>query len=201
MKRILGLIALVAAGALAVSVLATQVLAAEPMLSLGDESADVGDQATVTLWASGVGGLGLGAWSIDIAYDPNIVTPTACTNPSSQIAVCNPDFSSNSARISGASADGIMGDFSLGTVTFECKTMGSSALSIRNRDFMDSKPGDLQPINVTLDHGSVSCGVVLPATGSGGPTSGNVWVALIAALAAFGVVAGVSGTLLGRRAS
>lgn len=201
MKRILGILATMAASALAVGLLASQAFAASPTLTVNDQSADVGDEATVSLWAGGIGSPGLGAWSIDIAYDPLVVTPVSCTNGSDQIAVCNPNFSSNSARISGASADGITGDFSLGTVTFECKAAGSSALTIRNRDFMDATPADLQPINVTLDHGSIACGVVLPATGSQGPTSGNTFVALIAALLAFGVVASVGGTLLGRRSS
>lgn len=201
MKRILTIVGMMVVGALAVGLLASHVFAAGPTLMLNDASADVGDEATVTLWAGGIVSPGLGAWSIDIAYDPLVVTPVSCSNPSSQIAVCNPNFSSNSARISGASADGIMGDFSLGTVTFKCNALGSSPLTIRNRDFMDATPADLQPINVTLDHGSIACGVVLPATGSHGPTSGgNTLIALIAALAAFGVVVtGVSGTLLGRR--
>jgi len=189
------------AGALAVGLLASHAFAAGPGLMVNDQSADVGDEATVSLWASGIGSPGLGAWSIDIAYDPLVLTPVSCTNGSDQIAVCNPNFNSNSARISGASADGMMGDFSLGTVTFKCKATGSSALTIRNRDFMDATPADLQPINVTLDHGSIACGVVLPATGSQAPTSGNTFAALIAALAAFGVVASVGGALLGRRSS
>lgn len=196
---------LLAAGLVATGLglaLVASALADQPSLSITDGSADLGAQTTVSVNAGGVGEPGLGAWSVDIVYDPSILTPVSCTNGADQIAVCNPLFTDDSARISGASAAGITGSFALGTLTFECRDRGgTSPLTIRPRDFMDATPLHLRPIDAVLDHGNISCGMAaLPASGTHDRPDSGALMALMGILAAAGMATVARGALLRRNA-
>ncbi|MCH8065740.1 MAG: hypothetical protein IIC90_07940 [Chloroflexi bacterium] len=96
-------------------------------VSIDSRTIDVGQQGTVTLAAADRSEL-LGAWAIDIRYDPAVVHPADCIV--SENSVCRLQFTPDSLRILGTSAEGLAGDFTLATITFNCEAEGSSSLSI-----------------------------------------------------------------------
>jgi hypothetical protein len=198
-----------AAGALLLAgglLLVGQVSAISGSLSISDGTAAPGGQATVQL-SSNVGGVGLGAWTVDISYDADQVSVVSCSPQ--QGGVCNPAFSADSVRITGASASGLIGNTTLGSITFECaNSEGDSPLGLAVEVFADATIGAPADINETVNEGSVSCETPAPTaantavpatatplpnlgpTGTGGGTGGGSdfsW--LIASLAGLGVVA------------
>jgi hypothetical protein len=61
-------------------------------------------------------------------------------------------------RFTGASASGLVGDTTLGSVTFQCaESQGSSVLNLTPQVFADATPGDPHPIYVTIQNGSIAC--------------------------------------------
>lgn len=213
MKGLKGLklgLAGIAAGALLLAgglLLVGQVSAISGSLSMSSDTAAPGEQATVEL-RSNVGGIGLGAWTVDISYDSERVSVVSCAPE--QGGVCNPNFVVDSeVRITGASAGGVIGDKLLGTVTFECAdSEGEAHLDLSVEVFSDSTIGDPQEIDETVTDGVITCEVPAPATstplvlvatatplprivdtGTGGSTGGSDFSWLIASLSIVGVVA------------
>ncbi len=156
----------VAAVVLAVSagLLITHVSAQQESISVTSASAAVGGEATVTIQASGVAAPGLGAWTIDVAYDASLLTALACIPE--QGGVCNPMFDTDVVRITGASAGGVAGDNSLGSITFSCDAAGTSALTVSIVLLVDATIGDPQPIAHSVTNGSVTCGSTPPPPSS-----------------------------------
>jgi hypothetical protein len=117
------------------------------------------------------------------------------------VGVCNDEFADGVVRITGASAGGIEGEETLGSVTFACEDEGSSDVEIATEVFADATIGDPQPIDAELHDGHVECAEETaepvatstplpgpPTTGQGGSTSTDYsW--LIAGLSLVGVVA------------
>ncbi len=156
----------VAAVILAVSagLLITNVSAQQDSISVTSASAAIGGEATVTLQANSIADPGLGAWTIDIAYDTSLLTALACI--AEQGGVCNPMFDPGVVRVTGASAGGVAGDFSLGTITFSCDAAGTSALAVTVTLLVDSTIGDPQPFAHGVTNGSVTCGATSPPPSS-----------------------------------
>lgn len=75
-------------------------------------------------------GASLGAWTIDLTYDPTAVKIDACTPIGG--SVCNPSYAVGIVRVSGASGDGLSGSQSLARIDFEGvrKHNAASALAI-----------------------------------------------------------------------
>ena len=171
MKGIKGLrIGLVGAAAIAVVLVGGMLLAGTASaqdgatLSVSDGSAEPGDEGTVTVSAGDVGGEGLGAWTVDIAYDTSVITAVDCS--AEQGGVCNAEFEDGVVRVTGASAGGLDGDTDLGTITFECGAdEGSSALTIDVNVFADATIGDPQDIDVTVSDGTFVCEAAADAAG------------------------------------
>jgi hypothetical protein len=103
---------------------------------------------------------GLGAWTIDITFDPALVTLADCVPQ--QGGVCNPDFDSDTVRITGASANGLDGDAVLGSLTFLCDVEGTSDLSISISTLADATVGDPQPIDAAVSPGEIACQEPVP---------------------------------------
>ncbi len=146
MNRILGLrLGLVGVAAIATIVLGGLLLAGTVSAQDGDGvsissgGASPGDSDEVTLTATDIGDPGLGAWSIDIIYDSSVITAVACT--AEQGGACNPNFEDDTVRISGATAGGLEGDSTLGTIEFECDGGGSSDLTVDPATFADATAG------------------------------------------------------------
>lgn len=207
----LGLIAAAATGAAIIAglMLAGQAFGATNSLSVGDAEGQPGDTVTVDVTANVPGGLG--AWTMDISYDPDQVTATDCDGGDAN-SVCNTDYGStgDTVRITGASANGEEGETLLGTIDFKingdlsCADVDSS-LDLSVEVFADATVGSPQDISgdTDLSNGSITCTeaqpterpTALPPTGTGGLSDsdggmGFGWV--IMALAAAGL-AGMAG--------
>ncbi len=199
---------MVAAAALAVALIGGLLIAGTAAaqggatLSVSDGSAETGAQGTVVLDASSIGDPGLGAWTVDIAYDDSVITAVDCS--AEQGGVCNEAFAADMVRITGASAGGLEGDTTLGGVTFECGSAeGSSPLTLTVNVFADATIGDPQDIDATIVNGTFDCADVAPTatvvvtdgpvTGTGVADSGSSFGWLIALLAVVGGAAAVVG--------
>ena len=198
MKKSIGILAVVAA-AIAALVLAGTAFAQDGGVSVSDGSADDGGTGDVTVDVADVGGDGLGAWTIDITFDNSLLTATDCS--AEQGGVCNENFTDDSVRVTGASAGGISGDTSLGSITFECDGEGESDLTIALSVFADATIGDPQDLSPSISNGTFTCGGddPEPTDVTGGPKVGTgfesgssslSWViALFAAIGALGLAA------------
>jgi hypothetical protein len=198
---------LVGAAAVGVALVAgllfwAQVSAAQHSLSMGSGEAAPGEEATVALTANVPAGLG--AWTVDITYDPAVVTPTDCDGGDAN-SVCNTAYTADSVRVTGASAQGIDEEVVLSNITFLCgDAEDESALTLTLNVFADATIGAPQDISADaiVSNGSVTCAVpapvasptpALPGVGSGGGSdsgSGLGWI--IAVLAGAGL-AGIAG--------
>ena len=202
MKGIKGLrIGLVGAAAIALALIGGMLLAgtvsaaAHGTVDVQDGSAAPGAEGTVEIWALGVGGEGLGAWTVDISFDVSVITAVDCS--AEQGGVCNADFGLGMVRVTGASAGGLDGDTLLGSITFECgDDEGSSDLTVSINVFADATVGDPQDLNPTISDGTFDCeeAVTGPPVVGTGPVSGSSslsWlVALLAVAGAAGLAAG-----------
>lgn len=201
LKRLKLGLAGIAAGAFLLAgslLLVGQVSAISGTLSIDDGTAAPNGTTSVDLSAN-VGGIGLGAWTVDISYDSDVVSVGSCSP--AQGGVCNPNFAAETVRITGASASGLVGDTTLGTITFRCGSdEGDSPLGLSVEVFADATIGAPADIDETVSEGSITCEtpapaaptatpIVLPPTGSGSTGSGSDLSWLIAALAGAGVVA------------
>ncbi|MGH7484094.1 MAG: hypothetical protein ACREMY_00645, partial [bacterium] len=85
---------------------------------------------------------------------------TDCQVPG--LPACNTNYKPNMVRLAGASATGLTGDVTLMTLTFECKSAGTSALKVvmdpANDLLADATVGSPLIIrNPTLADGSLTC--------------------------------------------
>ena len=212
MPRLASLIASFAVLAMAAVFATLPALAQQPELSISDATEELGGEVSVELSASGFSAPGLGAWTLDIIYDPAVVTAIDCDVGPAQVEVCNPEFADDTVRLAGADAGGIEGDFSLARITFECADReAETALTVSPLHIADATPGNLQPIEVALRHGSITCveaeiGPAAPTPGpefphaGGGGLDENALPSLVGALVALGLAALGSAIML-RRAS
>ena len=138
----------------------------KPTVSIGSLSMELGDAADVDLRALSIPAPGLGAWTIDIVYDSSVVSVLGCVSHFG--SVCNPAFNAITIRNAGASAGGIEGNFTLADITFQCKSPGSSALTLTLVIFADATIGDPQPMSANVVNGKVDCGSPVGAADSDG---------------------------------
>jgi hypothetical protein len=192
--------------------------AATGTISVGASTVAVGGQGTVSLQALNMTAPGLGAWSMNIVYNPAIVQlvapPNGCVAQSG--SVCNPTFAANTIRVTGAAASGLVGNTTLATFTFTCGSLGTGALTVTVDTLADATPGTPHDIVPATSNGSVNC-VTAPTPGptavapaptvapaSGGPNAGfgpggsgpSVIIWLVAGLAGAGLAwlsAGLAG--------
>lgn len=152
------------AGILAFSVAS----AASGKLSIGSATVAPGSSGSVDLEVEDVTAPGLGAWTVDITYDSTAVAAIAC-NP--QQGVCNADYAAETVRFTGAVATGLVGDTTIGSITFQCaESTGSSVLTVSPQVFADATLGRPQDIDATVQNGSIAC-VSVPPTVEPVPTS------------------------------
>lgn len=154
------LVALLLGGALAF-VAISQASAANPTLSLGRITVAGDAQVTMDLRALDVGGLGLGAWEIQVHYDTGVVEPVVCSShPNGK---CNGHFAADRVGIVGATARGLTGDITLASIKFRCRDIGQTSLTIVVKVFADATQGEPRPIIVDVHHGAISCVERAPA--------------------------------------
>jgi hypothetical protein len=165
----LGLTAAVAAAiAIGAGVLAASPVSAQTeTIAVSSATAAPGAQVSVDMNALDIGAPGLGAWTIDITYDPAVLSAVSCSP--AQGGVCNTAYGANTVRVSGASAMGVAGDNVLASITFQCEVEGSSSVTPVIDLLVDATIGDPQPLEATPQAGSITCTQLVP-TATSGPT-------------------------------
>jgi hypothetical protein len=125
-------------------------------VAVDSATAAAGQEASVELKVLDVGTPGLGAWTIDVSFDTDIVSASTCTT-NQAFAYCNPKFPNDTIRTVGADAQGASGDLSISTITFKCEKAGSSDLTISVDTLADATIGNPTDINHTERDGSITC--------------------------------------------
>lgn len=148
-------VAAILAASLLALLAAAHVSAQEPTLSIGSATIAPGDSGSVNLDAVGMAAPGLGAWSVDVSFDPAILGAVDCTPQNG--SVCNAAYADDTVRVTGAAATGLDGDSTLASIEFRCSTEGTSTLTLETLVFADATPGDPQPIEAATTTGTVTC--------------------------------------------
>lgn len=160
-----GLVAIVAtlvAGVASFAV-APQASAQDEMVRAGELTISPGNQGTVSLEALNIDSPGLGAWQVDVIFDPAVVSAVSCSSPQT-FSFCNASFGADRVRSLGATSTGLLGDTTLASITFSCDQTGAATnLMVVIRTLVDATAGAPQPIPAQVVHGSVSC--TAPAQG------------------------------------
>lgn len=211
-------VVLVVGAVLVVAALVSRPASAQgPTVGTTDATAQTGAQGTAQLYAHDFSAPGLGAWTINIAYDTDVITVTGCT-PVEGSGACNPRYSEGVVRSAGADAFGLEGDSILVEIQFTCADdEGGTTLEVRPRDVSDATVGGPQLLAVDVSNGMVSCqaaGVVASPTprpmplvpdagggpGPGAPDWARVAAALLGVLVAGLVAFGAGARAFPRRA-
>ncbi|MEX2158400.1 MAG: dockerin type I repeat-containing protein [Dehalococcoidia bacterium] len=124
-------------------------------MTIGPLQAGPGEVRSIELQVLGVAEPGLGAWTVDIHYDPNALTLQDCHAEFG--GVCNPAFSSNSARVAGTSVFGETGDPVLGSLSFVCNQAGQSSIELSIDVLADATLGGPLPINAKIANVTATC--------------------------------------------
>jgi hypothetical protein len=146
---------------------------APPLVGASEATAETGEHGTVELYAQEFADPGLGAWTIDLRYDPDVISIASCT-PVAQTSVCNAEYADGIVRSAGANAQGIIGDTVIAEIVFECADdEGSTELEVLPRDVADATIGGPQLLTVDLSDGMVTCeaGEEEPPPAGGTPTA------------------------------
>jgi hypothetical protein len=114
-----------------------------------------GDEVTVRLEVAGVPEPGLGAFTIDVTYDPKVASPVACSKDPDRIfdtVLCNTSFSGNAVRVGGfRTSSGATGSMALADITFrlvgQAGACGSLAPSAA--EFADTQNNPIMPLDLT----------------------------------------------------
>jgi hypothetical protein len=108
-----------------------------------------GDEVTVRLEAEGLPDPGLGAFTINVTYDPNVASPVACQKDPAGILdtlLCDTAFSGDAIRVGGfRTSSGATGTVALAEITFRLvgQTDACGSLDPAVEEFADT---DAQPI-------------------------------------------------------
>jgi hypothetical protein len=140
-----------------------------PSFGVTSSSTLPGKTGTLQVFAKDIEKPGLGAWSVDIAYDTNVITIVQCA-ATIQVSYCNPNYQPGVLRTAGASARGYIGDSAIAQIFFDCsRAGGETALDVTLVDVSDATTGGPVLIEGLDDvDGTVSC-----SDGAGG-SGGNV---------------------------
>lgn len=130
-------------------------LAFADSVSVGRATVEPDTQGTVSVEALDIGSPGLGAWSIDVFYDPDVVTVVGCSPQNGSL--CNAAYAPDQVRIVGASASGLLGDTTLARITFRCDGEGGTELTLDLAEFADATVGSPQTIPADVEDGDITC--------------------------------------------
>jgi hypothetical protein len=127
-------------------------------IEVSSASAATGGQAVLELRALGLPDPGLGAWTVEIAFDSALLSVTSCEAPEDGgLSFCNPQAGEGEIRLAGASATGLTGDVLLATITFTCEAAGEAAVQLTIETFADATVGNPTEMDTQPQDGSVSC--------------------------------------------
>ncbi len=122
-------------------------------VTVGSLSMDLGQEGTVELRIVDIGD-GAGAWTIDLIYDPGIVSVIVCAPIGN--SVCEADRRPSTLVVTGASATGLVEDTTLATITFRCEETGTSPLSLT----LNFGISGFVDFDVDRLEGAITCGVL-----------------------------------------
>ncbi|MDZ4278287.1 MAG: hypothetical protein U1B78_04020, partial [Dehalococcoidia bacterium] len=140
----------------AVAVLGTtdRAAAVDGRLTVQSLALNVGEEGSVVLHAGEISEPGVGTWTLDVTYDPNLLILTDCVPE--EHSVCVPDLAPDTVRITGATAVGLYPDVTLALFTFRCQAIGVSPLTIGVEIWTDAGAPPPPP-SVEVEDGSVTC--------------------------------------------
>ncbi len=134
---------------------ATPAQAEGPKIAVTSLELNLDDEGKVVLYGDFFDEPGLGAWTIDIYYNADLVNLVECGTEHG--GICNPEFAGNAARITGSRAEGLKGEFVLGSLWFTCKGEGQSGLELDINVLADGTLGGPLPIEAEVKHGEIYC--------------------------------------------
>ena len=134
--KLLAAVALVLAAGVLVG--GSSVHAEGETVSIDSLAQAVGDSGTVTLSLRNISLPPLGAWQIDVEYDPATLSPLVCESPISGV-ICNIAYEPDKVRVVGVDINGLQGEvIALATLEFECLTPNASDITPRVERFADT---------------------------------------------------------------
>ncbi len=142
-----------------------------PAVSVGSLNARVGVLSKVEVSALAIGAPGLAAWTIDVRYDPSLVTIAACA--ASQNGICNPHYNNTTVRLTGTNIYGLQGDTTLASIALACNAAGTGRLDVIINVLADATIGGPRPIVAALQNGAVTCTTEAAPTPTSTPTGPN----------------------------
>ena len=149
-------LALVAMAALGLGLFpATPAQAEGPKIAISSLELNLDEEGKVVLYGDFFDEPGLGAWTIDVYYNADLVNLVECG--AEHGGICNPEFEGNAARIAGSRAEGLKGEFVLASLWFTCKGEGESHLELDIKVLADGTLGDPQPVEAEVKHGVIYC--------------------------------------------
>jgi hypothetical protein len=146
----------------------SQASAQGPAVSVGSLSARVGVLSKIDVSALAIGAPGLAAWTIDVHYDPALVTIVACS--ASQNGICNPHYSNTAVRVTGTNIYGLQGDTTLASIGLACKAAGTGHLELSINVLADATIGGPRPIDAAPENGAITCTTETAPTPTSTPT-------------------------------
>jgi hypothetical protein len=125
-------------------------------IRVGSLTQVVDQTGAVTLQSRNMPLPGLGAWTIDVSYDGDVITPSSCTGLAG--GICNATYDLETVRAVGAiGSGGHTGNRDLASIAFHCDSPGLSPLHITIQILADGTSGNPQPIDAITQDGSVLC--------------------------------------------
>ena len=127
-----------------------------PTIAAGSMHAQVGGIAKVEVTVADVGAPGVGAWTVDVNFDPEVLAGVACT-PGQGGSICNEQYDVGQVRVVGTNIYGLEGNAVLASLGLACKAPGETALEITTDVFVDATPGDPTDIAAKIQNGTATC--------------------------------------------
>jgi len=149
-------LAFVAMAALGLGLFSASPAQAEgPEIGISSLELNLDEEGKVILYGDFFNEPGLGAWTIDVYYNADLVNLVECG--AEHGGICNPEFEANAARITGSVAEGLKGEFALGSLWFTCKGEGESVLELGIKVLADGTLGGPQPVEAEVQQGEIYC--------------------------------------------
>ncbi len=126
-----------------------------PAVSVSSLNAQVGALGKVEVSALAMPAPGLAAWTVDVHYNPSLVTIVGCT--ATQNGICNPHYNATTVRVTGTNIYGLQGDTALASIGLVCKAAGQGQLELSINVLADATIGNPRPIAATAENGAVTC--------------------------------------------
>jgi hypothetical protein len=128
-----------------------------PAITVDSLTSNVGGIAKVEVSIADVTSPGIGAWTVDVHFDPDILTGVSCTTEQGG-GICNAQYDDGVARVVGTNIYGLEGDASLASLGLACKAPGETVLELTSSVFVDATPGDPQDVEAKIVNGTAVCG-------------------------------------------